>query len=153
MTDLAIVLDEYGTGDLVMSGADLLLDEGLETAVIISMFTDRQVEDDELPDSETDRRGYWGDIANEDSNDKTGSKLWLLAREKSTEVVADRAKQYTEEALQWLKDDGVTNSIEVTTTIPRPGALLIEVTIARPSTNVSFRFDYLWQQQIAKRAA
>lgn len=153
MTDLAIVLDQYGTGDLVMSGADLLLDEGLETAVIISMFTDRQVDDDELPDGETDRRGYWGDIANEDESDKTGSKLWLLAREKSREVIADRAKQYTEEALEWLKKDGVTDSIQVTATIPRTGVLLIEVTIARPSANVSFRYDYLWQQQTAKRAA
>lgn len=152
MSDIAIVIDSSGAGDFAMSGDDLLLDEGLETAVIISLFCDRQVDEEELPDGETDRRGWWGDVANADESDRIGSKLWLLAREKSLALVADKARKYCEEALKWMKDDGVTDAVVVTTEIIRSGLLGIGITIKRPSGPVSYRYDYLWQQQSFKRS-
>ncbi len=66
---------------------DFETDAGLETAVIISLFTDRRAgENDELPATETDRRGWWGNTL-QDADDEIGSKLWLLCREKQLPVV------------------------------------------------------------------
>lgn len=153
VTDIAIVLDDYGNGDFQIAKNDLVLDEGLETAVIISLFCDRYVAPEELPDGEIDSNGYWGDIANQNPSDKTGSKLWTLKREKSLPLVAKRAKEYAEEALRWMIEDGVTNEVIVTASIVKTGVLLISVSIVRPKNTVDFRYDYLWQQQIFKRAA
>ena len=77
--------------DLRVSGRDLLADDSLYTAVVISLFTDARARaEDELPpelDGE-DRRGYWGDGLEGES---VGSRLWLLAREKDTARVRARA--------------------------------------------------------------
>lgn len=50
MADIAVVWDQ-GCGSLQLNGADLLTDNSLLTAVIISLFTDRRALDsDEIPD-------------------------------------------------------------------------------------------------------
>ena len=95
---------------------DLEYDEGLETAVIISLFTDRRANfDDILPDSSNrDFRGWWGDLASPlIEGDQIGSRLWLLEREKTLKTVLVRAKQYAEEALQWMIEDRIATKIEV----------------------------------------
>ena len=58
------------SGDIVRDGSRFAEDGGLETAVLMSLFLDRRAnDDDELPDGESDPRGYWGDaFANLDVN-------------------------------------------------------------------------------------
>lgn len=94
---------------------DLEASTGLQTAVIISLFTDRRAkEDDILPDSNNlGRRGWWGDLASpEVEGDQIGSRLWLLEREKTLESVLIKAKQYAEESLQWLIEDKAAVKVE-----------------------------------------
>lgn len=105
-------------GDFVFDevAQDLEFDEGLETAVIISLFTDRRANfDDILPDPDNrDLRGWWGDLASPlVEGDQIGSRLWLLEREKTLKTVLVRAKQYAEEALQWMIEDRIATKIEV----------------------------------------
>ncbi|NCB53153.1 MAG: hypothetical protein EOM54_14955, partial [Clostridia bacterium] len=49
-------------GDFLLdnTGADLSSDKGLETAVIVSLFTDRRADGEELPPNEKTKRGWWG---------------------------------------------------------------------------------------------
>ncbi|PHM49341.1 phage GP46 family protein [Xenorhabdus miraniensis] len=114
--------------DIVIDNADIVLDDSLSTAVIISLFTDRRALDsDELPTGTgTDRRGWWGDTFNDRP---IGSRLWLLAREKQLSAVLHRAKAYADEALVWLIDDGHVKKVDVTATAPASGVLLLTVTI------------------------
>ena len=80
MTDLALAWNNrLGAGDICVVGADLQAEAGLDTAILISLFTDARVREDELPPGHTWRRGWWGDDV-EDEPDITGSKLWLLRR-------------------------------------------------------------------------
>ena len=72
-----------------------------------------------------------GDQLNVD-NDQIGSKLWLLAREKTTADVARRADQYAREALAWMVADGVARAVDIVADFPMPGALGISVTITLP---------------------
>ena len=94
---------------------DFESDEGLETAVIISLFSDRRAADDDiLPDENNpNKRGWWGDLVSE--RDQIGSRLWLLDRSKTTSDILVKAKQYAEEALKWMVDDGVAAKIVVET--------------------------------------
>lgn len=147
MADLSMFyLDSTNGFDLAVSKGDLSSDDGLRTAVILSLFTDRRVTDDELPDGETKRRGWWADQVAEVDGDQIGSKLWLLQREKQTVEVLERAREYAEEALAWLIEDGVALSVSVATSYPARGILSIEVEITRPNKETaSLSFDYAWE--------
>lgn len=86
--------------------------EALIRAVIVSLFTWRRANaDDPLPGA--DRFGWWGDNFAAVANDRIGSRLWLLAREKLTTQTVERAREYTEEALAWLIEDGVATRVDV----------------------------------------
>lgn len=120
-------------------------DEGLETAVIISLFTDRRANpDDELPSGD-DRRGWWGDGLAEVEGDRIGSRLWLLSREKQLQSVVARAREYASEALQWLIDDGVAEAVNVEAEIVRMGVLGLGIEIVQPGKRpVKYRFEKFW---------
>lgn len=140
--DLRMVLADQQS-DLRRSGTSLAIDNGLETAVLISLFSDRLAEAD---DGVTDRRGWWGDLLAEIPGDRIGSRLWLLAREKQLTSVLNRAADYGREALQWLVDDGVARSVEVTAEKAGEGILGLDVVIVRPdSSNVRYRFEAFWK--------
>lgn len=151
MTDITIDLHSTGLDappefDLCLSGNDLATDAGLHTAVVVSLFSDRRAEaDDPLPGSD-DRRGWWADAYPDIDGDLIGSRLWLLAREKQTDEVLNRAREYAQEALQWLIDDGIAQRVTVTAEHVRQGVLGLLVEIQRPAGNaVEYRFNYLWE--------
>jgi phage gp46-like protein len=103
---LTIVVD----GRTISLGLDSV--EPLVRAVIISLFTWRRANpDDDLPGNL--REGWWGDSFPVVPNDRIGSRLWLLSRAKLTAETVAQAKEYAEEALAWLVDDGVAARVEV----------------------------------------
>jgi len=152
MSDLRTLFTGF-QGDLVLEGPGLEEDDGLETAVAISLFTDRRVRDGEqlprtsLPgDVALDRRGWWGDSFPPVEGHLTGSRLWTLAREKQSEAVAERARDVALEALRWLVDDGIARTINVTAEIVKPGVLGLLVEVVRASKPVAlYRFDSFWR--------
>ena len=83
----------------------------VESAALISLFTDARVAEEELPEGEADARGFWGDAMSRGR--ATGSRLWLLAREKATSEVLRLHEDYAREALAWLTDSGVAKSVTV----------------------------------------
>lgn len=148
MSDIKTVFIDLERGaDYVLDASSgLAEDSGLESAVIISLFTDRRANaDDVLPDGGNDLRGWWADSFNDNFNDKIGSRLWLLSREKQLPSVMVRAREYAVEALQWLIDDGVAESVAVEVSNPRMGILALAVSIYRPLRPVTqYRFETFW---------
>lgn len=153
MSDIALRWNVYAA-DVAIEANDLATDEGLETAVILSLFTDRRAEStDPLPDGHVDRRGWWGDVFPAVPGDRIGSRLWLLGRETQRPAVLERAEGYAREALQWLLDDRVAAAVTVTATFPRAGMLGIAVTVTRPSADVvTYRYTAAWDGQAARVA-
>lgn len=155
MSDIALVFTDFGGGDLLLSGQDLARDDGLESAVLVSLFTDRRASIEQLRagDDKRDLRGWWGDFNPSVDGDRTGSLLWLLAREKQTRETLARARQYAEQALAWMTDDKVARAVTVATEYARMGVMLIGIDIDRPDgTRSTYRYDYEWAAQAAKRA-
>ena len=146
--DLALTWSNAtGDADLSLIDSDLASDHGMETAVILSLFTDRRCFDDDIPPSgdPTDRRGWWADQFLEAEADKYGSRLWLLARSKRNNETVRRAEEYVREALAWMIEDRVVSSIDVTVETPDRD-LLIEVRMNRPGREaVKFRFAHVWE--------
>lgn len=151
--DIALFWDvNHGELSLNAAGDDLATDPGLETAVIISLFTDNRAgEHDELPATETDRRGWWGNDY-EEGAEEIGSKLWLLRREKQMTSVVRRAEEYARESLRWMIRDRVASGVKVTGSIPRTGWLHLQIDITRPDgRNLNLKYAYNWQAQEAQR--
>lgn len=127
--DIALKQLDDGSFDIGIENGDLLTDYGMRTAVIISLFTDRQANDDDvIPDGTDNRRGWWADSYNDDG-DKIGSRLWLLGREKQTDDTLGRAEEYADEALLWLIDDGMAKTVSNIASWSSDGLLSITTTI------------------------
>lgn len=140
-----------GRGDWRMSpSGQLLADHDLKTAALISLFTWRRAKaDDVLPEPNATRKGCWIDAI---SGRAMGSRLWLLQREKQLQEVVERAREYAEESLDWLVDDGVCESVEVVCEIVATGVLGMQVIFTRDlNTTVKFQFEFAWSNlQIIK---
>ena len=132
---------------LVIDGIDTQpndVTEPLVRAVIISLFTWRRSNpDDELPSG--NKYGWWGDTYPQITNDKIGSRLWLLSRGKLTNENILKAKEYAEEALQWLIDDGVAAAVQVQSERQALDRLALGIIIIRgDKTALNIRFTNFW---------
>lgn len=162
MTDIRTQLTQIEPGtqptfDWLTGAPGLATDDGLETAIILSLFTDRLADaDDIIPDDSGDRRGWWGDSFSDVPGDLFGSRLWLLEREKDLREVVQKARGYAAESLQWIIDDQVAEKVDVEagwvdslsgelllqkTALAIPGVLGINVTITR-GKNVIFKHQF-----------
>lgn len=143
--DIALRYDAASKAfDLAIEGGDLATDESLETAVILSLFTDRRaLPEDRLPDGSADRRGWWADAYFERPH---GSRLWLLHREKEQASVLRRAQEYAEEALTWLVEDEVAEQVVVEAWHMRRDTLGLRIEIRRGERGALERqYDYVWR--------
>lgn len=144
--DIATFFDAANyRGDFAVSGGSLSGESDLQTAVLISLFTDRRAEaDDALPDQTASRRGWWGDAL---GKRRIGSRLWLLSREKQLREVVNRAKEYADEALAWLVDDGIAKRVTVHAEIVQTGWIGLSVLIERNQAQPArFRYELAWKQ-------
>jgi phage gp46-like protein len=145
-----------GIGDWALAGADLENPMGLkatasiETAIILSLFTDRRAPENWRPDTQ-DRRGWWGD-AMEPAGlqlDPMGSWLWLLENEVVSARNVALAKAYAEAALEWLTRDGVAARVEVIAEARADNHginLGVAVYASSGERTYSRMFDFLWRQ-------
>jgi phage gp46-like protein len=118
--------------------------DALPRAVIISLFTWRRANpDDELPGN--NKHGWWGDTWPQIDSDRIGSRLWLLSRAKLTNETVLRAKEYAEEALQWLIDDGIAAAVQVQSERHDLFELALGIKIIRgDQSTLTVRFANVW---------
>ena len=150
MNDIALVWNSAtGRADFAMAGADIQMDAGLRTEVIIRLFSDRLADPaDTLPDNSDDRRGWWGDLPlsgdpRTAGADRIGSGLWLLARELQTQETQRRAENYANTALAPMKQRGAVGSIQVRALYPRLGWIELVITLNQQGSSVVYNFA--WQ--------
>lgn len=87
------------------SDGDFITDDGLETAVLMSLLLDKRANAEEAPQP-VRRSGYWG----YEVNDMDFSKLWLLYGRLTTDLL-NKSIEYANNCLQWLIDDGYATAI------------------------------------------
>lgn len=149
MTDAALVWNaDAWHADIAIERGAVVLDGGLRTAILISLFTDaRAPADAELPEQSADRRGWWGDDfpVTEARRGETGSLLWLLARSKITQATVNRAREYARAALAWLLADGIASRLDVQVEAQDGQRLAIRVELDRPEGPARELYDYVWE--------
>lgn len=114
----------------------------LTRAVIISLFTWRRAD----PDDDAERpMGWWGDSYPTIQNDRIGSRLYLLQRTTLTNNTVELARGYLEQALTWLKDDGIVSRIVINVQRRGTEILTAEITLYRnDGRSQLITFDDLW---------
>lgn len=123
----------------------LATENPLVRAVMISLFTWRRA----LPADRAEGRrwGWWADGIEGDPNDRIGSRLWLLAREKITADTLERAREYAQEALQWMVDDRVATAVSALAERYGLDGVALQVTIERAEGGpVTLRFENAWRE-------
>jgi phage gp46-like protein len=135
-------------GDWALALGDLQTGQDLETAVLVSLFTDARATPDFVPtDGTSDLRGWWaqpylGQVV-------LGSNLWQLERAKKTRDTLGLARRYALNALQWLITDGIAVSVQCNTMwIGNAGSTFLGIAIAITQPNgalVKFMYAWAWQ--------
>lgn len=143
MPNVSIIWDTSNSfGDFVVGQNGLQPGGMLQSAVLVSLFTDRRARPDDRIGAD-DPRGWWGDSY---AAQPIGCRLWLLLRSKRTTETLRRAKDYILESLQWLLDDGVAARVDVLTEWTRPGLLGAQITISqRDGTTLALAYDFAWE--------
>ncbi|PTT31890.1 phage GP46 family protein [Pseudomonas sp. HMWF021] len=117
----------------------------LTRAVLISLFTWRRAETDDPVDDE-ELFGWWGDSYPAIANDRIGSRLWLLRRVKLTAATQRDAEFYAEEALQWMRDDGLVIAMEISSEKHDISRLNLTVILTLPGGDrVEIKSNPNWQ--------
>lgn len=125
--------DERGVADLVLAVDDLAMTDSLDSAVLVSLFTDRRAPDDAVLDDPDERGGWWADTWPGVAGDADGSLLWLLRRAKQTQENLQKAQSYARQALAWLDADSIARRVTVQASYPVIGWLQLDVAIDLPS--------------------
>jgi len=141
MIKLSWIADDF-TSDLVAE-KNIEQDNGLETAVIISLFTDR-VADPVDGFAKSERRGWWGDSYSINEDEKTGSKLWMLSRRQITASLISQIETTAKNSMQWMLDDGVASKITVKAIRLTSEAVGVKIDIYKPDGDV-FHYESRWE--------
>lgn len=157
--DIYFYLDPLlGYGDCQLGDRDVVRDPGFETAVLLTLGTDKRADDTEqdFPADDGYKGGWVGDVLAEIPGDKLGWKGWLLRRAKTTNEVIARCQEYLTDGFQWMIRDGIISTFKSTVErVNYEGAsdyLKMNLQFIRPSgDDISYTFYYNWQKQILKR--
>jgi phage gp46-like protein len=148
MSDVKLSMNTSGLIDISVVNSDIESDDGLETTVLISLFSDAVISSGELlPEHCGDRRGWFGDDVAGDG-DTTGSNLWLLDRAKINTAKLGSIVDKCKEALKWMTDDGVAKSVDVTAERNGLYTVNISISIVKPD-DVLKKYVYVWNYQEA----
>jgi phage gp46-like protein len=142
--DITVLWDNaIALGDWVLAQGDLGTGQDLETACLVSLFTDALATPDFVPtDGTGDRRGWWADSY---ETTPPGSNLWQLDRAKKTRDTLGAARTYCLDCLQWLIDDGIARAVYCNTAWLASNMLGIAIAIIKPDgTETRFRFGWAW---------
>lgn len=140
MTQILQQLDpSNGNGATLALAADgtFALTGGLETLVFQSLFTNARAPK-EFATITGEPNGWWADTV----DDKIGSLLYLLRREKFTKETIRRAQLYTSDCLQWMLADGIASKVATQAEAYGDDVLAIAVQLFAP--NGEKVFDNLW---------
>ena len=125
------------THDLSISGGQPVMDEGLENAVYLSLFSGPS---------------WWGNILAAASSERYESKIESLYRRTLTNQTRLDAEKYVADALAWMKTEGIADKITVTSSIVSIGMLGLVIEIVQPARTVTIRYQMSWATMEARVA-
>lgn len=144
MIDIKLTQDEFGSFDFTIKNGDFEGVEGFDTAIDMSLFTDRRATPDKVFKPEL-RRGWMGDTESPVNGREIGSWLWLLNQRRLTQDTLNEAISFARDALNWFVEDGVAKDIAVAGVIVPRGGIALTITITALDGRVDTHYRPLWE--------
>lgn len=124
-----ILIDAGDGGDLLIVNGQPEMDDGLQNAVFLSLFTDN---------------AWWANSILPD-NEQATSELSTLDRSVLTNKTRLDAEEYARQALSWMVSDGLASKISVSAEIVAIGVLGLIITIDQPGKQSTVRYKINWE--------
>lgn len=133
--DLAL-FNTITAGDILSENGEPRMEQGLGTAVLISLFSGQKDK-------------FWGDKLSNDPSENYGGDFEVLADELDATVEnALKLEEAILSDLQWMKDEEIADKIEVTSSIENGDNIFFVLVITRPSEeSEEFKFSNNWTGQ------
>ena len=118
-----------------------LTEDQLDTAILVSLFTDRRAEPYEVVKPQL-RRGWIGDL--ETPEDLYGSMLWLFEQSRLTGEVVSRIGGFGKSCLDWMLRDSIATEVSARA-IVRSSRVDLRIDIKKPNSPAEARVFALWE--------
>jgi len=141
MADL-LLNNSKGYWDIDFENGDFALTEGLETALLMSIYVDKRAAASEVPRVQA-RRGWHGNLLSGFDTYEIGSKLWLLCQARRDQNTLNLTQTYTSDCLFWLVTDSIATKIETDASFIVNG-VAVYVTIYRSQNEILNKSYILW---------
>ncbi len=118
----------------------ILVEDFWDTAILYSIFGEKRADGSEMPVPERQR----GWIGNENTGFENGSKIWLYYQARVNSTTLNGLQNEASNALQWLVDDGIAESIDAPIVTATGTSVVLDITIRRSNSSVINRSFILW---------
>ena len=132
-----------GTFDITFTDGDITADEGFETAIMASMFTDARASESQVGAPEQ-RRGWLGNTLSTVPGREVGGLMYLAEQRRLTQDTVNENVDFAQKSLAWMTEDRLAQRIDVSgELIPKKGVRLT-IAITTPNDKLFFSVD-LWE--------
>ena len=129
--------------DMTFTNGDLTSTANLDTAVLMSLYTDYRASNSEVPQIQR-RRGWWGNVVSNYPDYQIGSKIWLLYQARLNQDTLNLVKTYIYNCLSWMIDDGYITGINILVEATSNEGILVFITLSI-SQNIVYSNEFqLW---------
>ncbi len=111
--DIKLIQDDKGAYDIDFSNGDFDLTDGLDTAIILSIFDEKRATKTQISESLL-RRGHFTNEFSDVETYEVGSRQWLFTEQaKNSESNLSLLENSIRDGLQWMLQDNIISNITV----------------------------------------
>lgn len=133
-----------GVFDIVIENGDFANEDGLDTNIWVSLFTDARADVSQVLVPEN-RRGWMGNLVSEIPERQLGGLLWLAEQRRLNQDTLNENIDHVRKSLEWMIIDGIAVEMDVIgQIIPRTG-IAANVTITSKDGVTSNHYIELWR--------
>ena len=141
--DMELIL-ENGSFDLLIENGDFKAEDGLDTALWVSLFTDARADESQVLQPES-RRGWMGNLVSNVFERQLGGLLWLAEQRRLIQETLNEVEDYVRKSLDWMLEDGLARNIEVSGEIVPLNGLAVTITITTQEGSTDSHYVPLWE--------
>ncbi len=142
--DIRLERDQFGDYDIPIENGDLAGEDGFDTAILVSSFTDARAPEDIVKKPEN-RRGWMPNLESPVENRELGGLLWLIDQRRLTQDTLNTTIDYARKALNWFVIDGLAKAVNISGVIvPRQG-ITLSIIITTLDGRTDTHYVQIWE--------
>jgi phage gp46-like protein len=144
MQDVKLAINDQGYYDLVIENGSIAGVEGLDTAILVSIYTDARAPASTVSDPLM-RRGWVGNILNVNLERELGSILWIADTSRVDQNTLNYFNRETKACLKWMLDDGIVKNIIINSEIVDSKNIKVNISLIKLNQTEADKYSILWK--------